>query len=279
MQRAAMRAIADAGGSYQTEAGGPAWLKSLLGEAWCQDVVLVDLRGGADEEVLDHLFRLPRLSQLDVSGRAFSDRHLARLARFAELKEAVLTSTSVSRECVEALEQEQPDISLTIGLCFDELTGLPSGAGATDSAWQLDVPASVRRMGGQASSNRWHVFSHVGQVGDGGSATASERARPTAAESGHCAAVAGQGTKLRLGRRKDRGREVGDRHGSIRSDNHGVPLARCHAQSPGGAQLNLITDREVSAFGRFQPASAGWGFLKERFESTLYPTVQSRCIV
>ncbi len=150
VQREAMRAIAKAGGYYQTEASGPAWLRSAFGEDWFQDVTVVDLSRGADGELLEHLFCLPRLSQLWVGGRAFTDAHLARLSRFSELKEAVLTSTSVSRESVDAMERDRPDILLRIGLSFDELTGLLSGTRwDTDSAWQFNVPTSVRQWEGR----------------------------------------------------------------------------------------------------------------------------------
>src|SRR5262245_3710159 len=101
VQRAAMRAIADAGGSYQAEAGGPAWLRAIFGEDWFQDVTHVDLRTGGREDVLEHVFRLPRLRSLRVHGRHFTDDHLARLRQFVELEEAVLVSTGVSREAVE----------------------------------------------------------------------------------------------------------------------------------------------------------------------------------
>ncbi len=149
VQRATMRAIADAGGSYQTEAGGPAWLRLPFGEDWFQDVVLVDLSQGAKADQLEHVLQLSRLSHLYVSGSDFTDDHLARLRRLSELKEVVLTSTSVSRESVEALERDRPDVALQIGLSFDELTGLLSGAWFADSAWQLDVPASVRQWQGR----------------------------------------------------------------------------------------------------------------------------------
>ncbi len=150
VERAAMRAIGEAGGLCVTRAGGPVWLRAIFGDGAFQEVGQVELGQSADAEVLEHLARLRHLMILRVDCGAFADDHLARLSRLPKLQIVTLTRTNVSPDAVDALRERRPDIVLTVRLTLEELaTATPGMEWSTDGARQAGVPASVRQWEGR----------------------------------------------------------------------------------------------------------------------------------
>ncbi len=112
-QRQAMAAIENAGGTCQTAAAGPAWLRGLFGEESFQNITLVNVADGDDPAAyVDHVAALPALEMLIVGGLTFTDEHLGRFHRLTSLRGLVLDSTGVSDSGLAALREALPEAEI-----------------------------------------------------------------------------------------------------------------------------------------------------------------------
>jgi Leucine-rich repeat (LRR) protein len=139
------------GGRYSTEAGGPAWLRSLFGSRHFQDITFVDL-ADCDQpaEYAERLVRLPRLKTLVVGGRAFRDEHLQQFRKLPAVEALVLDSTSVSKTATAAFAEQFPEVLLhrSQRRAIDAVRKVSGGEGtiaartiAADARWPSDIGA------------------------------------------------------------------------------------------------------------------------------------------
>jgi hypothetical protein len=135
VDRAAAKAIVEAGGSYETVPVGPDFLRTWFGPDVLQRVTAVDLsQPEATADCLAHLPKLTWLRKATLSGATFTDDHLAALARLDSLRELTLRGTRVTNERIAQLTTERPElkvvaeplkISFTDDLRFDVRKGQP----------------------------------------------------------------------------------------------------------------------------------------------------------
>ena len=84
-QRETMTLIKELGGSYETEPGGPAWMRDWFGADNFQNITLVDVAECDDpEKYLEQVVSLRRLQTLGVGGLNFTDEQMDRLKALAE---------------------------------------------------------------------------------------------------------------------------------------------------------------------------------------------------
>jgi hypothetical protein len=121
-QRRVMAAIERAGGSFESRATGPAWLRRWFGEGRFQDITSVSLLcEDGTRKCLDGVLRLPQLESLYVAGRSFTDEHVVRLSTMTTLKEVDLDDTAVTRAAVDLVQEARPELAVHIGLSFEDL--------------------------------------------------------------------------------------------------------------------------------------------------------------
>ena len=97
-----------------TELIGPAWLISLLGRAYFQRVVSIELAGPeVDEQQMRHLHELPHLHTLWLSGPRVDDRVIAHLKGLTGLQFLNLSGTTVTDAGVQDLQKALPYVRIT----------------------------------------------------------------------------------------------------------------------------------------------------------------------
>jgi len=92
---------------------GPAWLISLLGHAYFQRVVSIELAGPEiDEQQIRRLHELPHLHTLWLTGPRVDDRIIAHVKGLTGLQNLNLPGTSVTDAGVQDLQQALPFVRI-----------------------------------------------------------------------------------------------------------------------------------------------------------------------
>ena len=96
-QREVMKLIEELGGEYNTEPGGPSWLRGIFGDDNFQNIIEISLRStDVSDADLTHLKGLANLRTLSLSLTSVGDAGLAHLKGLTNLKKLVLCGTRVS---------------------------------------------------------------------------------------------------------------------------------------------------------------------------------------
>jgi hypothetical protein len=135
IDRAAAKAITDAGGSCETVPVGPDFLRTWFGPDVLQRITAVDLSlPESTAACLEHLPRLGHLQKATLAGAKFTDESLTALSRLERLQELTLCGTTVTLDRVAQVRTECPflrlsleplEISFENDLRFDEQKGKP----------------------------------------------------------------------------------------------------------------------------------------------------------
>jgi hypothetical protein len=149
-QRQTMALIERLGGSYETTQA-PAWLSRVLGYN-VNNVVRVDLTEvkAPPAEYLEHVSRLPHLEKLSVADLPFGDDALRRLHQLKTLRELILSSTSVTDEAVERLQQALPELAIRRSQVRAIFALLPFTDEISSNFPLLLVPADLDEVDGDA---------------------------------------------------------------------------------------------------------------------------------
>jgi hypothetical protein len=115
IDRAAAKAIADAGGTCETAPTGPDFLRTWFGQDVLQRITAVDLsRPESTAACLEHLPRLRFLRRATLAGAKFTDEHLAAIAPLERLRELTLRGTTVTSERVAQVRAERASLKLVV---------------------------------------------------------------------------------------------------------------------------------------------------------------------
>jgi hypothetical protein len=152
-QRAAMAAIEEAGGSYTTELGGPAWLRRFAGD-WFQEIVSADLGSGdVDRRTLSRVLALHSVRTLRLRGPEFDDTDLERLRSRRALQRLTLARTSATRAAVDEFQRQRQDSEVLIELNFSELLPQEAADCVRLAAW--GAAADDRKFTPPPAARQW----------------------------------------------------------------------------------------------------------------------------
>ena len=122
---------------YKVRIGGPLWLRSLRTEDFFTDVFFVAFSSVSDAD-LEHLERLPQLTQVNLQGSKVTDVGMEHLKGLTQLQDLNLSGTQVTDTglgCLKGLKQLR-DLNLSGTQVTD--TGLGCLKGLTQ-LWVLDL--------------------------------------------------------------------------------------------------------------------------------------------
>jgi len=122
---AVAKRLAEAGGSYESVPVGPDFLRTWFGDDVLHRVTSVNLpQPEVTAECLSDVTRLRWLEKAVLTGAAFGDDHLDKIARGERLRELTLRGTTVTDARVAEVRAARPELRLTVkplGISFEDL--------------------------------------------------------------------------------------------------------------------------------------------------------------